>query len=146
MKKLIANSIVQYKMFKSQRPKSEQSCTLSPFAPRHGSMQTSQKVDPTTITCCRPPGNLRLGDVIKGQMRFVLASNYMIDFRWLLSFCPDMMRAGHVQLVYHADKDTTNLMYHPPTPQHLPTGASQQGINARHPFRSIWSAFFDQRG
>jgi len=56
---------------------------------------------------CRPPGDARLTDIIKGKMRFVLVSNYMVDLRWLFSFCPDMMRADHVQLVYHggAGKD-----------------------------------------
>ena len=51
---------------------------------------------------------MRLGDIIKGQMRFVLVSNYVLNFRWLLSFCPDMMRAGHVQLVFHGDKETAS--------------------------------------
>ncbi len=37
-------------------------------------------------------------------MKFVLVSNYMIDFRWLLSFCPDMKRARHVQVVVHGGK------------------------------------------
>lgn len=44
-----------------------------------------------------------LKNVVCGDMIWVLVSNYMVDFRWLLSACPDLKKAGEVLLV-HGEK------------------------------------------
>ncbi|KAL4425897.1 hypothetical protein ABPG75_009913 [Micractinium tetrahymenae] len=41
-----------------------------------------------------------LGDLVRGPMKWVLVSNYMVDLPWLLSGCPDLRRAGRVVLVH----------------------------------------------
>lgn len=48
----------------------------------------------------RGPGGCRLGDVVRGSMKWVLASNYMVDMTWLLSACPDLLQAQEVVVVH----------------------------------------------
>lgn len=46
---------------------------------------------------------LKLGDLVRGSMQWALISNYMIDFAWLLSACPDLLTAGKL-VVVHGEK------------------------------------------
>lgn len=46
---------------------------------------------------------MTLSSVVCGDMKWVLVSNYMVDFRWLLSRCPDLMKAEQILLV-HGEK------------------------------------------
>ncbi|KAL3159457.1 hypothetical protein ABBQ38_009882 [Trebouxia sp. C0009 RCD-2024] len=48
----------------------------------------------------RPPGGCRLREVVHGSMKWVLASNYMVDMTWLLSACPDLITAGQLLIVH----------------------------------------------
>lgn len=57
----------------------------------------------STHLVCRPPAGTRLRDVISGDIKWILISNYMVDFRWLLSSCPDLAKAEKVVLV-HGEK------------------------------------------
>lgn len=41
-----------------------------------------------------------LADLVRGPMKLVLASNYMMDFKWLLSACPDLRNAQRLLLVH----------------------------------------------
>lgn len=41
-----------------------------------------------------------LADLVRGPMKMVLASNYMMDFKWLLSACPDLRNAQRLLLVH----------------------------------------------
>ncbi len=43
---------------------------------------------------------VRLGDLVRGPMKLVLACNYMMDVRWLLSACPDLRNAQRLLLVH----------------------------------------------
>ncbi|PRW59620.1 tyrosyl-DNA phosphodiesterase 1 [Chlorella sorokiniana] len=43
---------------------------------------------------------VRLADLVRGPMKFVLASNYMMDFKWLLSACPDLRNVQRLLLVH----------------------------------------------
>lgn len=59
---------------------------------------------------CTPPSTrswanegflgVRLADLVRGPMKFVLVSNYMLDFKWLLSACPDLHNAQRLLLVH----------------------------------------------
>lgn len=55
------------------------------------------------VRICRAPAGMTLGQVVCGEMKWVLVSNYMVDFRWLLSSCPDLMDAKEIMLV-HGEK------------------------------------------
>ncbi|KAL3157421.1 hypothetical protein ABBQ32_011893 [Trebouxia sp. C0010 RCD-2024] len=48
----------------------------------------------------RPPASCRLREVVHGSMKWVLASNYMVDMTWLLSACPDLITAGQLVIVH----------------------------------------------
>ena len=50
--------------------------------------------------CGRPPGGCRLRDVVQGDMKWVLASNYMVDMSWLLSACPHLLQAQQLVVVH----------------------------------------------
>ena len=43
---------------------------------------------------------VKLADLVRGPMKWVLASNYMMDLGWLLSACPDLARAERLLLVH----------------------------------------------
>lgn len=66
---------------------------------------------------CRPPASCRLREVVHGSMKWVLASNYMVDMTWLLSACPDLITAGQLVIV-HGERtpDRSTL-----PPSHVPS-------------------------
>lgn len=43
---------------------------------------------------------IRLRDVVQGDMKWIMVSNYMIDLGWLLSACPDLMHAKRIAIVH----------------------------------------------
>lgn len=49
---------------------------------------------------CRAAGGCRLRDVVQGSMKWVLASNFMVDMTWLLSACPHLTTAGQLVIVH----------------------------------------------
>ena len=53
--------------------------------------------------CDRAPGGCRLQDVVHGSMKWVLASNYMVDMTWLLSACPHLLQA-HQLVIVHGER------------------------------------------
>lgn len=53
--------------------------------------------------CNRAPGGCRLRDVVHGCMKWVLASNYMVDMTWLLSACPHLLQA-HQLVIVHGER------------------------------------------
>ena len=53
--------------------------------------------------CDRAPGGCRLRDVVHGSMKWVLASNYMVDMTWLLSACPHLLQA-HQLVIVHGER------------------------------------------
>ena len=50
--------------------------------------------------CDRAPGGCRLRDVVHGSMKWVLASNFMVDMTWLLSACPHLLQAQQLVIVH----------------------------------------------
>ncbi|RMZ54985.1 hypothetical protein APUTEX25_000502, partial [Auxenochlorella protothecoides] len=48
---------------------------------------------------------IKLSEVVAGPMRTVLISNYMLDFAWLLSACPDLARAERLIIVHGEGQD-----------------------------------------
>lgn len=46
---------------------------------------------------------VRLKDLLRGGMLWCLVSNYMLDFRWLLSACPELHGVPRIVLV-HGEK------------------------------------------
>lgn len=48
-----------------------------------------------------------LAYLVRGDMRWCLISNYMLDFAWLLSACPDLARAPRL-LVVHGEHAGSN--------------------------------------
>ncbi|KAL0031162.1 hypothetical protein WJX77_006853 [Trebouxia sp. C0004] len=51
----------------------------------------------------RAPGGCRLRDVVHGSMKWVLASNFMVDMTWLLSACPHLLQA-HQLVIVHGER------------------------------------------
>lgn len=53
--------------------------------------------------CGRAPGGCRLQDIVHGSMKWVLASNFMVDMTWLLSACPQLLQA-HQLVIVHGER------------------------------------------
>lgn len=66
------------------------------------------------LTCCRAPGGCRLREVVHGPMKWVLASNYMLDMTWLLSACPHLISAGQLVIVHGERTPDRSLPPFPP--------------------------------
>ena len=59
--------------------------------------------DSSHAVCARAPGGCRLQDVVHGSMKWVLASNFMVDMTWLLSACPHLLQA-HQLVIVHGER------------------------------------------
>ena len=83
----------------------------------------SNIADCTTVSaalkCCRAPGGCRLREVVHGPMKWVLASNYMLDMTWLLSACPHLISAGQLVIV-HGERTPDRSFKPPSTPPPAP--------------------------
>ncbi|GAB4821749.1 hypothetical protein N2152v2_008795 [Parachlorella kessleri] len=66
---------------------------------------------------------LRLADLVRGEMKWALVSNYMVDLRWLLSACPDLARAQRLILV-HGEGGSTRA-------QQIEADVDAAGLRAR---------------
>lgn len=49
---------------------------------------------------------VRLRDVVRGDMRACLASNYMVELPWLIEECPELLKCPRFALV-HGERDAT---------------------------------------
>ena len=48
---------------------------------------------------------LKLRQVVTGSIKMAVVSNYMVDFKWLLSACPALLNASHLVLL-HGDNQS----------------------------------------
>jgi hypothetical protein len=53
---------------------------------------------------------LKLRQVVKGAIKLAVVSNFMIDFKWLISACPDLLNASQVVLL-HGDSSLAGQLY-----------------------------------